>query len=72
MMGPLGELTLLIFCLLRQDLEVQEPRLDPGQDEGEDGQQVAEGTLGEKLNHRNNFIYTFYPKEHNENQTSYL
>lgn len=36
-------LTVLVLGLLRKNLEVQEPRLDPGQHEGDDGQQVTEG-----------------------------
>lgn len=38
-----GGLTVLVLGLLRKNLEVQEPRLDPGQHEGDDGQQVTEG-----------------------------
>lgn len=46
------KLTVFFFCLLRQHFEIQEPGLNPGEDEGNDGQHIAERPLGEKLEGR--------------------
>lgn len=47
-------LTPLFIGLLGENLEVEEPRLQPGHHEGGDGQHVAKGILGEELRrHRN-------------------
>lgn len=42
-------LTVFVFDLLRQDLEVKQPRFYPGQNEGDDGQQVPKGPLTQQL-----------------------
>lgn len=47
--GAVAALTSLLIGLLRENLEVEEPRLQPGQHEGGDGQHVAKGILGEEL-----------------------
>lgn len=42
-------LTVFVFDLLRQDLEVEQPRFYPGQNEGDDGQQVPKGPQTQQL-----------------------
>lgn len=42
-------LTSLILRLLREDFEVEEPGLQPGHHEGDDGEHVAEGIFSKQL-----------------------
>lgn len=43
------KLTVFILILLRKNLEVEQPRLYPGQHKGDDGQQVTKGPLRQQL-----------------------
>ena len=48
-------LTVFLLSLLRQDLEVQQPGLQPCQDKGHDGQEVPKCPLGQELEHMDIF-----------------
>lgn len=51
-------LTVFVLGLLRQNLEVEQPCFYPGQHEGDDGQQVPKGPLGQQLH---TYTYTGIP-----------